>query len=298
MTGTTRGRRSSMAGGGPTTQYQAKSWPARVIGCQIGGGIYAISPSCHPARCAGRRSGAGMRGVHVRTITASIATPAALDSLAGRPSGAGQAASADGSEVPSPSQRQQPNCRSRPGVRPESAAGATGRRAGGTDDRRPDWLLQAGTACGEVPAYLPRRGATDHLRTPGASGETNRSSLGCPVLAPGALSGHRQAAVRLLPDFRGRRGCRLLARLLGDAHSCGRRLHILRERRAPRPVLRPSPLSPVSDLLLSCAATWFGSLGMTATDWHWCDSREAAKRRARGIWRGHGLVAAAPHAGL
>jgi len=226
------------------------------------GGISAISQSCYTGRPAGRSAGVGMRGVHVWIVTVSIFTPATIDSIASRAT-AGQAASADASTVRSPPQRLQPHCRGGPRIRSEPATGSTRRGAGGAEGRKPDWLLQPRTPGGEVPAHLSGGGATDRHKVQQAIGETYRSAPGCSLLAGYPVTGRRRAAVRLLPDFRGRRVCRLLARPVGDTHARGRRLHLLRERRAPRPVLRPSPISRGSDLLLSCAARCFDSVGMT-----------------------------------
>jgi hypothetical protein len=55
-----------------------------------------------------------MRGVFVWTITVSIFTPASVDSIANRPSCAEKTASADGTEIRSPAQRQQPKGRRGP----------------------------------------------------------------------------------------------------------------------------------------------------------------------------------------
>ncbi len=233
---------------------------------QIVGGTSARSRRCYASGRAGRGRGAGFRGVHVRIVAVPVSTAAAADGVASRPSSADQPASADGTTVRSPPQRRQPECRHGHYIQPEPATGSTRRGAGGAVGRKPHGLLQPRAPGGEVPAHLPGGGAADSHRGSQAIGETCRSLPVGRGARPAA--GRRRAAVRLLPDRSGQRGCRLLARPVGDADACGRRLRILRERRAPRPVLRIRG----PDLLLYCAPRCLGSLGMTSTPtpprWH------------------------------
>ena len=283
--GDLRARRSTMTGGGPAEQVRQAS--TRPEACSRDnapdrlGGIRAIPQNCDTGCPAGRGAGIDMRCLHVRTVAVTIITTAPSAGVASRPSRADQTASADATTIRSPPQRRQPDRSHRSGIRPEPATGSARHGADGTEGRKPDRLLQPTTSGRDVPAHLPRAGATDGDRGPGPISETSQ-----PVPARrGArrVAGGRQAAVHLHPGRSGRRASRFHARPVGDTHACGRRLHILRERRSPCPVFRP--LSAGSDLLLCFPASCLDSLN------------EFHDRRARRAWRKRRSENVVPQAG-
>ena len=209
--------------------------PARRIGRQIVGGTSARCWSCCASRRADRGCRAGLRGVHVWTVTVPVTAAAAVDGAGARPSPVDQTASADRTTVLQEQQGSQPDCRHDPYIQPEPAARPTRRSADGAGGRKPQRLLQASTPGGEVPAHQSVGGAAGGHRGPGAIGETDRSSPGRALLAACPFAGRRRAAVHVLQGCRGRRVWRLLACLVGNAHASGRRLRILHKRCAAHP---------------------------------------------------------------
>jgi hypothetical protein len=188
-----------------------------------------------------------MRRMLGGAITVPICTTAAAVRVASSPSCAGQSASADPAAVRSPRHWRRGSC-----VRPEPAIRSARSGADGAEDRHLDRRLQVTTPDGDVPAHLPElgAGAADNHSAPAAIGQTCDSEpagRGTPRIAA-----RRQAAVHLHPSRTGRRVSRLYTRPVGHPDARGRRMHILRERRAPRPVLRPLSRA---DLLLCLSAT-------------------------------------------
>jgi hypothetical protein len=220
-----------------------------MISRQIVGGTSARSRSCYASRRTDRGRGSGTRGVHLWTATVPASTGTVVDGAGSCPSSADQT-SADGTTV-RPPQRLESESHHGPYVQPEPATGSARRGADGAGGRKSHGLLQPKTPLGEVPAHRPRAGgATGGHRGPGGIGETCRS-LPVVGLAARPITGRRRAAVRLHPDRRRRRGCRLLPCLVGDAHARSRRLRIHHERRAPRPRIGFPPTSRLSASLPS-----------------------------------------------